>query len=43
VVDVRDNAKIARAFDGHQERWGNIPRPKPPGQPCKLKERNNSE
>ena len=24
VVDVRDDAKIARAFDGHQERWGNI-------------------
>ena len=24
VVDVRDDAKIARAFDGHQESWGNI-------------------
>jgi hypothetical protein len=24
VVNVRDDAKIARAFDGHLERWGNI-------------------
>ena len=24
VVDVRDDAEIARAFDGHRERWGNI-------------------
>jgi hypothetical protein len=22
MVDMRDDAKIARAFDGHQERWG---------------------
>ena len=24
MVNMRDDAKIARAFDGHRERWGNI-------------------
>jgi hypothetical protein len=24
VINMRDDAKVARAFDGHQERWGNI-------------------